>query len=84
MRIRQSVLLSLRAKIKYALKQTSSPIGVATYQLRNTLPENMKATLPELEEIARRLEIFDIICLESMQNSRLNGYEQKNEAVFSK
>jgi hypothetical protein len=46
--------------VEYALKQTSAPIGVATYQLRNTLPEDMKAMLPEPDEIARRLGIFDM------------------------
>jgi hypothetical protein len=44
--------------VEYALKQTSAPIGVATYQLRTTLPEDMKAMLPEPDEIARRLGIF--------------------------
>jgi hypothetical protein len=43
-----------------ALKQTAAPIGVATYQLRNTLPEDMKAMLLESDEIARRLGIFDM------------------------
>ncbi len=45
--------------MEYALKQTSAPIGVATYQLRSTLPDNMKAMLPEPEEIAKRLRIFE-------------------------
>ena len=45
--------------VEYALKQTTAPIGVATYQLRNTLPEDMKAMLPEPEEIAKRLRIFE-------------------------
>ena len=31
----------------------------ATYKLRNTLPEDMKAMLPEPEEIAKRLKIFE-------------------------
>ena len=44
--------------VEYALKQTIAPIGVATYQLRNTLPEDMKAMLPEPEEIVKRLKIF--------------------------
>lgn len=34
-------------------------VGVATYQLRNTLPEEMKAMLPEPEEIVKRLRIFE-------------------------
>lgn len=41
------------------LKNSNSPIGVATYKLRNTLPEDMKAMLPEPEEIAKRLKIFE-------------------------
>lgn len=45
--------------VEYALKQTNAPIGVATYQLCNTLPENMKAILPEPDEIVERLKIFD-------------------------
>lgn len=45
--------------VEYALKQSNAPIGVATYQLQNTLPENMKSMLPEPEEIAKRLHIFE-------------------------
>ena len=45
--------------VEYALKNISAPIGVAIYQLRNTLPEEMKALLPEPEEIVRRLRIFE-------------------------
>ncbi len=45
--------------VEYALKQTNAPIGVATYQLSNSLPENMKEMLPEPEEIAKRLRIFE-------------------------
>lgn len=45
--------------VEYALKQTNAPIGVATYQLRKTLPEDMKAMLPDPNEIARRLKIFE-------------------------
>ena len=33
--------------VEYALKQTNAPIGVATYQLSNSLPENMKEMLTE-------------------------------------
>lgn len=44
--------------VEYALKQTNAPIGVATYQLQNTLPEDMKAMLPDPDEIAKRLMMF--------------------------
>lgn len=46
--------------VEYALKNISAPIGVATYQLRNTLPEEMKALLPEPEEIVKRLKILEL------------------------
>lgn len=46
--------------VEYALKKTSAPIGVATYQLRKTLPEDMKTMLPEPEEIVKRLKIFEM------------------------
>lgn len=45
--------------VEYALKQSNVPIGVATYQLRNSLPEDMKELLPEPEEIAKRLRVFE-------------------------
>lgn len=45
--------------VEYALKQANVPIGIATYRLSNILPEDMKAMLPEPEEIAKRLRIFE-------------------------
>lgn len=45
--------------MEYALKQSNVPIGVATYKLRDSLPENMKEMLPEPEEIVERLKIFE-------------------------
>ncbi|MCM1284348.1 MAG: DUF1016 domain-containing protein [Muribaculaceae bacterium] len=45
--------------VEYALKQSNVPIGVATYQLSKSLPEGMREMLPEPEEIARRLRIFE-------------------------
>lgn len=45
--------------VEYALKQSNAPIGVATYRLSSDLPEDMKNFLPDPEEIAKRLKIFD-------------------------
>ena len=45
--------------VEYALKNINAPIGVATYQLRNTLLEEMKALLPEPEAIVKRLKILE-------------------------
>ena len=48
-----------RTRVEYTLKDTNKPIGVATYHLFDTLPENMKSLLPTPEEIAERLKILD-------------------------
>lgn len=48
-----------RTYVEYALKRSNVLIGVATYQLSSSLPENMKELLPEPEEIVKRLKIFD-------------------------
>lgn len=45
--------------VEYALKNINAPIGVAAYQLRNTLLEEMKAMWQEQEEIVKRLQIFE-------------------------
>lgn len=44
--------------VEYALKNTESPMGVATYQIKDELPKEMKGLLPSSEEIAQRLEAF--------------------------
>ena len=45
--------------VEYALKRSNVPIGVATYQLSSSLPEDMRELLPEPDEIVRRLRIFE-------------------------
>jgi len=48
-----------RTVVEYALKSANMPIGVSTYNLSTTLPENMKNLLPTPEEIIERLSILD-------------------------
>ena len=57
--VEQRVQAKLAIKDEYTLKNINSPIGVATYKLRNTLPDDMKAMLPDPEEIAKRLKLFE-------------------------
>ena len=45
-----------RTVVEYALNNCDKPIGVATYQIHDTLPEQMKNLLPSPEEIKERLE----------------------------
>ncbi|MBK7635195.1 MAG: DUF1016 family protein [Saprospiraceae bacterium] len=47
-----------RTIVEYALKDVNKPIGVATYTIKDSLPESMKNYLPSAEEIAERLESF--------------------------
>lgn len=44
--------------VEYALKRSNAPIGVATYRLSTSLPDNMKELLPDPEEIIKKLKIF--------------------------
>ena len=48
-----------RTVVEYALNDSYKPIGVATYQMRDTLPEQMKNLLPSPEEIKKRLGGLD-------------------------
>ncbi len=48
-----------RTVVEYSLKSVSKPIGIATYNISSTLPENMKDLLPTPEEIIERLSVLD-------------------------
>ena len=45
-----------RTVVEYALNNSDKPIGVATYQISDKLPEQMKDLLPSPEEIEKRLK----------------------------
>ena len=49
-----------RIVVEYALKDTTQPIGVSTYKITTTLPEELRKYLPSGEEIAKRLEGVEI------------------------
>jgi predicted nuclease of restriction endonuclease-like (RecB) superfamily len=42
--------------VEYALKDSDKPLGVATYKLVSTLPQELQGQLPSPEEISRVLE----------------------------
>lgn len=44
-----------RITVEYALKDSSQPIGIVTYTLTETLPQDMKGLLPTSKEIEERL-----------------------------
>lgn len=41
---------------KYALRDSTKPIGVAEYQINNILPQNIQGELPTIEELETELE----------------------------
>jgi len=45
-----------RTTVEYALKESNQPIGVATYKLTESLPNDLKGLLPNAQEISQRLE----------------------------
>jgi hypothetical protein len=45
-----------KTTVEYALKDATAPIGVATYRLFSSLPQNIQAQLPDPEQVARLLE----------------------------
>lgn len=47
-----------RTVVEYALKDMNAPMGVASYTIRDELPENLRSLLPSAEEIARKLEVL--------------------------
>jgi predicted nuclease of restriction endonuclease-like (RecB) superfamily len=47
-----------RTVVEYSLKNTNHPIGVATYSLTSTLPENLKQFLPDAQKIAEKVDTF--------------------------
>lgn len=47
-----------RTTVEYALKDMNSPMGVASYTLKDELPQDMRELLPSAEEIAGHLEKY--------------------------
>jgi len=45
-----------RVIAEYALRDVNKPIGVSEYELTRALPDNLKSSLPTVEEIEERLE----------------------------
>jgi len=44
-----------RVIVEYALRDVGKPLGVATYQLRETLPESLEGQLPSVEDLEAEL-----------------------------
>jgi YhcG PDDEXK nuclease domain len=42
--------------VEYALREINQPIGVSTYQLRDTLPEKLQGSLPTIKQLEAELD----------------------------
>ena len=42
--------------VEYALRNTTTPMGIAEFRYLETLPEGLKGSLPTVEEIEAELE----------------------------
>ena len=51
-----------QAIAEYALRDMNKPIGVSAYQLQNALPEQMKGSLPTIEELE---DVLDAVSVET-------------------
>ena len=51
------ILCQTKNKIvfEYALRDTTKPIGISTYQITENLPENIRRNLPSIEQIEAEL-----------------------------
>ncbi|WP_323594719.1 PDDEXK nuclease domain-containing protein [Aliarcobacter butzleri] len=47
-----------RTTVEYALKDSNQPIGVATYKITDSLPNNLKGLLPSSKEIEEKVMNF--------------------------
>ncbi len=48
-----------RVVAEYALRNTTQPIGVAEYQLVESLPPDLETSLPSIDQIERELGAWD-------------------------
>lgn len=46
--------------VEYALRDVNKPIGISTYQLKQSLPEPLKGNLPTIEELETQLNLLSV------------------------
>ena len=49
--------------VEYALRESNRPMGVAAYTLSSSLPDQLRAELPTVEEFARDFSTFSLVKL---------------------
>lgn len=68
--------------IEYALRGIDKPIGVADYELKSILPENLKSDLPSIEELEKEIE-KETEQLQSPVDARLKTIKEKLRNIKS-
>jgi predicted nuclease of restriction endonuclease-like (RecB) superfamily len=74
--------------VKYALRDSTKPIGVAAYRINNKLPKEMKKELPSVEELESELK-REVKVFQKPLDKKLNKLKElltnlKNEEVKEK
>jgi predicted nuclease of restriction endonuclease-like (RecB) superfamily len=46
--------------VEYALRDLNKPIGVSTYQIRESLPDSLKGSLPTIKELETQLNLLSV------------------------
>ena len=61
-----------KVKVEYALRNSRSPIGVASYETKilKSLPEKLKTTLPTVEEIEAELSAVNSLEVKSVKKTK--------------
>ncbi len=52
-----------KATVEYALRYIQQPVGVATYRLKDTLPESLQGNLPTIAELETELNTLSIAAI---------------------
>jgi len=74
--------------VEYSLKGFGTPLGIAEYELRKVLPEELKSEIPSLEELEKELK-FEMEIIESPLKTNIEKIKGlvrnlKNEKVQEK
>lgn len=67
-----------RTTVEFALRNIQSPIGVASFQIRNDLPESLQGSLPTVEQLELALEEIEPKSLK-IQSKSCQDEEDKTE-----
>lgn len=77
------ILCKTKNKIvaEYALRDTSKPIGIAEYKIAEMLPDDIKGTLPSIEEIenALKAEVIEKPIAQKIKSALQKSKSSKNK-----